>query len=164
MKKKLYLSRRDKKLAGVCGGIAEYFDIDATLVRLLWVLFTIMPNGAGLILYVIAAIVMTEAPRQQEVKNDSWEVEAEVEVMDDEGNPNKTEARDYAEAENIEREESSPPKRSERDGLLIGGILVILGGYLFTRNFFDFFWLDFKYLVPMILIGIGAAILIKGRK
>jgi len=74
----------------------------------------------------------------------------------------KTETGDYT--VDMEKEESSTPKRSDRDGLLIGGILVVLGGYLFTRNFFNIFWLDLRYLVPMILIGIGAAILIKGRK
>ncbi len=57
MKKKLYKSDIDKKLCGVCGGIAEYFDIDATLVRLGWVLFACLA-GSGLLAYVIAAVIM----------------------------------------------------------------------------------------------------------
>ena len=55
--KKLYKSNSDKKLAGVCGGIAEYFDVDSTIIRLAWVLFT-LAGGAGLLVYIIAAIVM----------------------------------------------------------------------------------------------------------
>lgn len=55
--KKLYKSNSDKKLAGVCGGIAEYFDVDSTIIRLAWVLFT-LAGGAGLFAYIIAAIVM----------------------------------------------------------------------------------------------------------
>ncbi|MBO6132134.1 MAG: PspC domain-containing protein [Treponema sp.] len=55
--KKLYKSNSDKKLAGVCGGIAEYFDVDSTIIRLAWVLFT-LAGGAGLVAYIIAAIVM----------------------------------------------------------------------------------------------------------
>ncbi|HBB13227.1 MAG: PspC domain-containing protein [Treponema sp.] len=55
--KKLYKSNSDKKLAGVCGGIAEYFDVDSTIIRLAWVLFT-LAGGAGLLAYIIAAIVM----------------------------------------------------------------------------------------------------------
>ena len=55
--KKLYTSNSDKKLAGVCGGIAEYFDVDSTIIRLAWVLFT-LAGGAGLLAYIIAAIVM----------------------------------------------------------------------------------------------------------
>lgn len=57
MKKKLYISDTDKKLCGVCGGIAEYFEIDSTLVRLAWVVFTLL-GGSGIIGYIIAAIVM----------------------------------------------------------------------------------------------------------
>ncbi len=61
--KKLYLSRRDRKLAGVCGGIAEYFGIDSGLVRVLWVLFAVLAGG-GLIAYIIAALVIKDNPYQ----------------------------------------------------------------------------------------------------
>lgn len=57
MKKKLYKSKTDKKLCGVCGGVAEYFDIDPTVVRLAWVAFTLL-GGSGILAYIIAAIVM----------------------------------------------------------------------------------------------------------
>lgn len=57
MKKRLYKIEQGKKLDGVCGGIAEYFDIDPTLVRLAWVLFTAFAGG-GIIAYIIVAIVM----------------------------------------------------------------------------------------------------------
>ena len=59
--KKLYKSNTDKKIAGVCGGIAEYFNIDATLVRLGWVVFSLL-GGSGLLASIIAAIIMPERP------------------------------------------------------------------------------------------------------
>ena len=59
MKKRLYKSLTDKKVCGVCGGIAAYFDIDSTIVRLAWVLFTAL-GGSGIIAYIIAALVMPE--------------------------------------------------------------------------------------------------------
>ena len=59
--KKLYKSNTDKKLAGVCGGIAEYFNIDSTLVRLGWVVFSLL-GGSGLLAYLIAAIIMPDQP------------------------------------------------------------------------------------------------------
>lgn len=59
MEKKLYRSREDRKIAGVCGGIAEYFDIDSTLVRLGWVLF-MFAGGSGILAYFIAWIIMPE--------------------------------------------------------------------------------------------------------
>ena len=57
MKKRLYKSQTDKKLCGVCGGLAEYFDFEPTLVRLAWVAFTLL-GGSGILAYIIAAIVM----------------------------------------------------------------------------------------------------------
>jgi len=57
MKKRLYKSTTDKKLCGVCAGIAQYFDLDPTLIRLAWVVFTLL-GGSGIIAYIIAAIVM----------------------------------------------------------------------------------------------------------
>ena len=59
MKKRLYKSREDKKLCGVCGGIAEYFELDPTIIRLAWVVFTLL-GGSGIIAYIIAAIVMPD--------------------------------------------------------------------------------------------------------
>ena len=61
MEKKLYLSKIDKKLSGVCGGIGEYFEIDSTLVRLAWVVFA-LAGGSGLLAYIIAAIIIPERP------------------------------------------------------------------------------------------------------
>lgn len=57
MKKKLYKSESDKKICGVCGGIAQYFDIDSTIVRLIC-LALILCWGSGLLAYIVAAIVM----------------------------------------------------------------------------------------------------------
>ena len=51
MKKRLYKSSTDKKVCGVCGGIANYFDVDPTVIRLIWVIFTLV-GGSGLIAYI----------------------------------------------------------------------------------------------------------------
>lgn len=59
MKKRLYKSSTDKKVCGVCGGIANYFDVDPTVIRLIWVIFT-LAGGGGLIAYIIAAIIMPD--------------------------------------------------------------------------------------------------------
>ena len=57
--KKLYKSSVNRTLCGVCGGIAEYFNIDPTLVRLVWVIITLM-GGAGILAYIIAAIIIPD--------------------------------------------------------------------------------------------------------
>lgn len=61
--KRLYLSDTDKQWAGVCGGIASYFEVDSTFIRLLWIVFTVLSGFLpGLLAYIIAAIVMPKAP------------------------------------------------------------------------------------------------------
>jgi phage shock protein C len=60
VKKTLYKSTTDRRVWGVCGGLAEYFDVDAALVRLLFVVFTLM-GGPGLIVYIVLALVLPEA-------------------------------------------------------------------------------------------------------
>lgn len=62
--KKLYKSRFDKKLAGVCGGLAEYFGISATVVRLLFVITFFAGSGTSLLLYIALAIVLDKRPAQ----------------------------------------------------------------------------------------------------
>lgn len=61
-KKKLYLSNKDRKIAGFCGGLAEYFGIDSTVVRLFYVLLTILSFGFGILFYLIAWIIVPRNP------------------------------------------------------------------------------------------------------
>lgn len=61
MNKKLYKSTTDRMVAGVCGGVAEYFNIDPTIVRLGWLLFCAL-GGSGFLAYIIAAIIIPTRP------------------------------------------------------------------------------------------------------
>ena len=61
MDRRLYKSNANKMLDGVCGGFAEYFDIDPTLVRLAWVLFCAL-GGSGILAYIVAAIIIPRSP------------------------------------------------------------------------------------------------------
>ncbi len=56
MNKKLYLSQKDKKIGGVCGGLGEYFDIDPTIIRIVWAIMIF--SGVGLLAYIIAWLVI----------------------------------------------------------------------------------------------------------
>ena len=57
--KKLYRSKKNRVIAGVCGGIGEYFNIDPTIIRLLWILL-IFAGGSGILAYIIAWIIIPE--------------------------------------------------------------------------------------------------------
>lgn len=64
---RLYRSRRDRVLLGVCGGIARYFHVDPVLVRVIWVLLS-LTSFPGIIAYIVAAILMPEEPAFQEAR------------------------------------------------------------------------------------------------
>ena len=74
--KRLYRSRKERQLAGVCGGVADYLGVDPTLVRLLWVIFAIA-GGPGVLLYVMMAAIVPEEPEflqaeAEKAKNDDF--------------------------------------------------------------------------------------------
>ena len=61
MKEKRLYKSRDKKVCGVCGGIAEYFGVDPTIIRLVYVLLVLF-TGVGIVPYIVGAIIMDDAP------------------------------------------------------------------------------------------------------
>ena len=61
MGRKLYRSATDKKLCGVCAGVANFFGLDPTVVRLVWALAVLLA-GSGVLLYVVAALIVPEEP------------------------------------------------------------------------------------------------------
>lgn len=61
MEKRLYRSRINRRIWGVCGGLGEYFNIDPTIIRLAW-LILVLAFGTGVLLYIVAAIIMPDNP------------------------------------------------------------------------------------------------------
>lgn len=68
-KKKLYRSKKNRMIGGVCGGLGEYFDVDPTLIRLLWAVIFFM-GGSGLLVYIIFWIILPEEEEEKEGKNE----------------------------------------------------------------------------------------------
>ena len=64
MAKRLYKSQ-EKKICGVCGGIAEYLNLDPTIIRLIWVIITCCSFGAGVIAYIVCAFVLPNRPSDE---------------------------------------------------------------------------------------------------
>ena len=60
MEKKLYRNTQNKLIAGVCSGLGEYLKVDPTIIRLIWALIAL--SGAGLVAYLVAAIIIPEKP------------------------------------------------------------------------------------------------------
>ena len=134
MRKRIYRSNTDKVIGGVCGGLGDYFGIDPTWVRVLFVL-SIFANGVGLLAYLIGWIVI---PKQSELSATVAEATVEGEAATPSAGGQQS-------------------LKSRGAGFLPGIILVILGMiFLFDRAFY---WFDFDYLWPLVLIGIGVILL-----
>ncbi len=67
--KKLYRSRTQKMIAGVCGGLAEYFTVDVSIVRILFVIGTLVTAGFGIIVYIVMGIIFQEQPENLDDKS-----------------------------------------------------------------------------------------------
>jgi len=72
--KKLYRSRNDKVLCGVCGGVGNYLSIDSTIIRILWVLITVVNPVLGVLLYIISCVLIPEEPYTQQQSTPSQSV------------------------------------------------------------------------------------------
>ena len=134
MAKKLYRSKKDSIIAGVCGGIAEYFGIDPTLVRLLTLLIVFL-GGAGGIAYIIAWIIIPQNPEQITESERAEEEEGGADVFHLKG--------------------GNDDKRHIWGGL----ILILLGLFFLARSLFPRF--VFVRFWPLILVVIGLMLIIK---
>lgn len=154
--KRLYRSRRDAVIAGVCGGLAEYFGVDPSLVRLS-VLLTVFLGGAGVVVYLVAWLIVPANPEQkpspafdrnQKIKEDVVEELRRV----------GGEIADRVEG-SIEDVESRPERRS---AVFAGLFLIILGAAFLFKNLIP--WLDFDKLWPLLLIVMGVLLLVSAAR
>jgi len=141
-------------IAGVCGGIAEYFDIDSTLVRLLTVLVVLL-GGAGVVAYIIAWIVIPKNPEQ--ISDEAFKVREKVKEKIKKG------AKDVIEEVKVHFESEEHSHKSEKNRRILGGIIVIAIGLIFLLNTI-FPWVGWNKLWPVILIAVGVTIMIQAFK
>ena len=154
MHERLYRSRSDRMLFGVAGGMADWLDLDPSVVRLVWALL-ILAGGVGLLLYIIAAIVVPEEP-----------------FMPDGGAAGATPTPGAgapagsatAAGEGQTRWEARQARRAARrahrgsGGIVAGLVLVFLGGWFLLQRFIPAF--DSSYVVPAVLIILGVALVV----
>jgi phage shock protein C len=146
---------------GVCGGLAEYFDLDAVFVRLAFVL-TVLAGGAGVLAYLILAIVMPDEPAPDFVgaggpgghaeppASESW-----VDILG---------ATSQHVVAPVHPSEEQRARRRRRNQEFAGLVLVGLGLILVAGNLGWFYWFHWGAIWPLILVALGVAILVgRGR-
>lgn len=149
MQNKLYRSRTDQMVGGVCGGLAQYLRIDATLIRLFFVLL-VLGSGIGVALYLILWIVVP-----YEGEGEFGDRETARAGADEMAERARTLGAD------VQRALREP---NPKTGLIVGAALIIIGAVVLIDNLNLPWlrWLDFGALWPLLLI-IGGALLIWRR-
>lgn len=152
MDRTLQRCRDERMVFGVCAGLAHYFDLDATLTRLIFVLLA-FASGVGILAYIILAIVMPEESIEQ--------AEPGLTVSGDVARPGEGVA--------AAAPRSEPPQlghvHQHHGQRSLGALILILIGLLFLMNNLGlFWWLDWGRTWPVLLIAIGLFILLKRRR
>lgn len=150
MNNRLFRSRSDVMIAGVCGGLAHYLNIDATLVRLFFVLLAFVGNGIGALIYFLLWMIVpvegqrNETSLQENVQSGSQEIANQTRAM----------------GEDLRRMVRDP---NPRIGLIVGGSLILLGFFYLLDNLGLPWlrWFDFDVLWPILLIVGGLALLLR---
>ncbi len=146
MTHRLYRSQADRMLTGVAGGMAEYLRIDPVIVRLLWVLATVLTSGLGLLVYLALAVITPSLPRQ--------EPDAEGETAGAAASDDETASAG-----------SGAPVRVApvRNGaaVVVGSALIVIGAVALASQFG---WFDAWRLWPLALIALGGVLILNQRR
>lgn len=176
-RRRLYRSEQDKMLFGVSGGLADYFDIDVSLVRLGWVLLCIATGGLLALAYLVMGLVTPTyfqlyGVEEDDIRPDDEETadEAEGDGGDDGGA--RPEVEGAKKGGRIGREERRRARQQRRSlttgrgggaGMFFGLVLVVIGGIALMGSLNVFNWIPWGQMWPVIIIGFGAMILWKRR-
>ena len=152
MKAQLTRSRKDRVIFGVCGGLAEYFGVDAVIIRLAFVIFTIL-EWPGILLYIILAIIIPEAEKEDMTEKQTIDetVENLGEQLKISGEKLEEKVEEFGEELVTER-----PKRA----MWLGAILILLGLFFFLNRLGFLWWLRGDIFLPLVLILLGVWLLI----
>jgi phage shock protein PspC (stress-responsive transcriptional regulator) len=151
MPRKLHRSQKDRLLLGVCGGLAEYFEMDVTLMRVISVLIMLATGGAGIVAYFVLAFLMpredqTAAPTSGEA------IRKNVEELRDTAQDIATGLKEGLNPE--------PRKPFRREAFIAGIVLIVLGIIFLLATFGVWSWLSWGRLWPLLLVFVGVLIML----
>ncbi len=156
MAERLYRSRDDRMLAGVAAGVAETLDADPSLVRIAWALLAIFTGGIAVVVYIVMAIVVPEAPAGMPAAAPAaseWPGAAPAGTP-----PPPSDVASDRDARRAARRARRYERDSARGGLVIGLILIVVGGFFLIRELVP--WFDWHLWWPIGLIGLGGLLLV----
>lgn len=167
MKNRLFRSRKERVISGVCGGLAEYFDIDPIIIRILFVILG-LATGIGILVYIVMWIAVPEEsmehyyarfaqnPNQNPFRNSSSNSET--------GNEN-ADSTPKSDTPNFSPEmmnEIYAPKKKGNASVIFGTILILLGVLFLFWIYIPSF--DFSLIFPITIVVIGAILIFNSLK
>ncbi len=156
MEKKLYRSRGDRLIAGVCGGLGEYLSLDPVWVRLFFLLL-LFAWGIGFWAYIILWIIVPEEGRETVAPGDT--VQANLQEMADR-------VREFGHSlQSGFQEDGAPADIASRPGPFVVGVgLIMIGGFLLLNQLNLFSWLRWDLMFSLLIIFVGGALLLSQLK
>jgi phage shock protein C len=146
--KKLYRSEKEKIIFGVCGGLANYFEIDPVIIRMIFLFLLFTSNGVGLLLYLVLALIV---PKETDYKKENIllnETGKKVQGLAKEIKDNKILISDM--------------------GIVFGILMILVGTGLLFRQIFpsQIFFIEWNILIPLLIIAFGLGLIIQrnGKK
>lgn len=149
--RKLYRSRRDRIVAGVCGGIGEYFNIDPVIIRLLFLLL-ILQVGSGLLIYIILAIIIPAAPGRE---REGEEIPSRGEKIREFAHGLGQRVYDFTRDVRDNKSWFSDRRNT------IGSIFLLIGLSILFSQMFPEYWRWWATLWPALLVALGFYIILK---
>jgi phage shock protein C len=141
-KRKLFRSKTDRVFFGVCGGLGEYFDVDSSIIRLIFVILAVW-GGIGVLLYIVCIFLFPE-----EGTNKNSDTKADI--------------KDRVEDVASEIKETIKRRPSTRGDLVVGLVVLLLGIIFLFQNIFS--WLNIWKLWPVFLVLIGLVMIASSSK
>ncbi len=161
MERRLYRSRSERVLGGVCGGLAKYFDMDPVLVRIIFVLL-IFANGLGILAYIIMAILVPVEGSKAGAPRDA--IRENVEEMKQSATELGDKIRSSFGKGDKPREETPPVASGHRGRSMLGIVFIIVGAFLLLGTLNLFAWFRWAFLWPLVLIIVGLLIIFGARR
>jgi len=155
-KKKLYRSRKERVIAGVAGGLGEYLDIDPILIRIGFVLLTLI-NGIGILLYIVSIILIPLEPEEEKIP---IKTEEKVQEFTQQVKERAASLADEFKEE-IEKVKSEKWWSEKRN--IIGLVIIIVGIIFLLEQMIPIHLLRWKLLWPIALILLGLYIIFKRK-
>jgi len=156
VRERLYRSRSDRMLFGVAGGMAEWLDVDPSVVRLVWALL-ILAGGVGLLFYIIAAIVVPEEPIGSASTAPGGDP-AGAAMGASAAAPGTAPALDQTRWEARQARRAARRAGRGNGGVIVGVLLVLVGAWFLLQRFLPAF--DSSLVFPGVLILLGVALLV----